>query len=264
MKSWKILAVIAVVGLLALVGLTAVMAFAPRQTSQFAGWGPGGMMGGYGGGMMMGGYNGMMGAGAMGPGKMGPGFGGSARVDPLPLADAKAAVETYLGRLGNSDLAVGEVMVFTNHAYAQVVEKSTGAGAFEVLVDPVTRAVTPEPGPNMMWNLKYGPMAGFAGSGMMMGGYQGYDMSRMMDGGTPPPASAEMPVSQGEAIQTAQRYLDAYLSGTQAEDKADSLYGYYTIHLLRDGNTIGMLSVNGYTQEVFVHFWHGDFVDMAE
>jgi hypothetical protein len=58
MNSWGILVVIAVVGLLALVGLTAMMAFAPRQTPQFAGWGPGGVMGGYGGGMM-GGYSGM-------------------------------------------------------------------------------------------------------------------------------------------------------------------------------------------------------------
>ena len=39
MNSWKMLAVIAVMGLLALVGLTAIMAFVPRQTSQFAGWG---------------------------------------------------------------------------------------------------------------------------------------------------------------------------------------------------------------------------------
>jgi hypothetical protein len=262
-NSWKILAVIAVVGLLALVGLMATIAFAGTRTPQFAGWGTGGMMGAYGGGMM-GGYNGMMGSGPMGPGMMGQGFGGSSQIDPLPVEEATAAVQTYLARLGNSDLAAGEVMVFSNHAYAQVVEKSAGSGAFEVLVDPVTRAVTPEPGPNMMWNLKYGPMAGFGGSGMIMGGYQGYGMGRMMDGVTPAQPSAEMPVSQEEAIQTAQRYLDAYLPGTQAEDAADSFYGYYTIHVLRDGQTVGMLSVNGYTQEVFVHFWHGEFVDMAE
>jgi hypothetical protein len=255
MNSWKILAVIAVVGLLALVGLMATIAFAGPRTPQFAGWGTGGMMGG---------YNGMMGSGPMGPGMMGPGFGQPSQVDPLPVEEVKAAIETYLVRLGNSDLAVDEVMVFTNHAYAQVMEKSTGTGAFEVLVDPVTRAVISEPGPNMMWNLKYGHMAGFGGSGMMMGGYQGYGMGRMMDGVTPAQPSAEMPVSQEEAIQTAQRYLDAYLPGTQAEDEADSFYSYYTIHVLRDGKTIGMLSVNGYTQEVFVHFWHGDFVDMVE
>jgi hypothetical protein len=93
------------------------------------------------------------------------------------VEETRAAVEVYLSRLGEQDLAVKEVMVFTNHAYAQVVEKSTGIGAFEVLVDPVTRAVTSEPGPNMMWNLEYG---------MMMGGYRGYGMDRMMDGATLP------------------------------------------------------------------------------
>jgi hypothetical protein len=266
MNSWKILVVIAVVGLLALVGLMATIAFAGPRTPQFVGWGPGGMMGTYGGGLM-GGYNGMMGPGPMGPGMMGLGFGGSRQVDPLSVEDAKAAVETYLARLGNppqADLAAGEVMVFSNHAYGQVVEKSTGAGAFEVLVDPVTRAVTPEPGPNIMWNLKYGPMASFGGPGMMMGGYQGYGTGRMMDGVTPAQPSAEMPVSPNQAIQTAQLYLEAYLPGTQAEDEADRFYGYYTIHVLRNGGTVGMLSVNGYTQEVFVHFWHGEFVDMAE
>jgi hypothetical protein len=65
-------------------------------------------------------------------------------------------------------------------------------------------------------------------------------------------------------VQTAQRYLDAYLPGTQAGKEADPFYGYYTIHILRDGKTAGMLSVNGYTRQVFIHFWHGEFVDMAE
>jgi hypothetical protein len=31
-----------------------------------------------------------------------------------------------------------------------------------------------------------------------------------------------------------------------------------------DGETVGMLSVNGYTGQVFPHTWHGDFVEMSE
>lgn len=250
--TWKVIAGISVLALLALVGLVATIAFAGPSNSQFAGWGHGGLMQGYG-GSGMGGYNGMM----------GPGFGQLSDVDPVPVNDARTAVEGYLNRLDESDLAVGEVMVFANHAYAQVVEKSTGIGAFEVLVDPVTQAVTPEPGPNMMWNLKYGHMAGFG----MMGGFQGSGMGMRplgMGGFDAPDFSGEMPVSPEEAIQTAQRYLDAYLPGTQAADKADPFYGYSTIHVIDDGETMGMLSVNGYSKEVFVHFWHGDFVDMAD
>ena len=197
----------------------------------------------------------------MGPGMMGPGFGASTDVDPLSLEDAQAAIESYLSRLGDDNLVLKEVMVFGNHAYAQVAERSTGIGAFEVLIDPVTLAVTPEPGPNMMWNLKYGPMASMG----MGSGVPGYGMGRMgMRGPASPDATAQMPVSADEAIQAAQLYLDVYLPGTEANEHADSFYGYYTIHVLRDGKTMGMLSVNGYTQEVFFHFWHGDFVGMAE
>jgi len=68
----------------------------------------------------------------------------------------------------------------------------------------------------------------------------------------------------GMAVEAAQRYLDTSLPGAKAEDKADPFYGYYTLHILRDGKTVGMLSVNGYTQQVFVHTWHGDFVEMSE
>ena len=235
-------------------------------TSARGTFGPGmmnsGMMGG---GMMNGGMmngNGMMNSGMMGSGMMnGRMLGGIssstlAGIQPLPLADARAAVESYLAGLGTSDLVLGEVMIFDNHAYAQIVEKSTGVGAFEMLVDAVTRAVTPEHGSNMMWNQKYSPMAGFSGGimGMMGGTIQNQDV---------PNISAAMPVSADEAIKTAQRYLDTYLPGTQAENKADAFYGYYTIHILRDGTPAGMLSVNGFTRQVFPHTWHGDFVEMA-
>lgn len=73
--------------------------------------------------------------------------------DPISIADAQIAVENYLASLGNEDLDIGEIMVFDNHAYAQIFEKSTSIVAMEVLVDPVTLTVYPEHGPNMMWNL---------------------------------------------------------------------------------------------------------------
>ena len=224
--------------------------------------GNGGMMGGMMNGGMMGG---MMNGGMMNGGMMG-GFSSNtlAGVKPLALDDARAAVTTYLAGLGNGDLAPGEVMIFDNHAYAQVIEKSTSIGAFEVLVDPVTQAVVPEPGPNMMWNRKYSPMSGFGGFGMMamMGGVGAQGSGGMMGGATD--VSAVMPVSPDEAVTTAQRYLDTYLPGAQAGGKADAFYGYYTIHILRDGKPAGMLSVNGVTRQVVPHTWHGDFVEMAE
>ena len=87
--------------------------------------------------------------------------------DPLTLAQAQDAVEKYIATLNNDDLKLAEVMIFDNQAYAEIVEKSTGIGAMEVLVDPATLNVFPEYGPNMMWNLKYGMMAEHGNCGHM-------------------------------------------------------------------------------------------------
>ncbi len=180
---------------------------------------------------------------------------------PLTVAQAFQAATTYLTSLNNPDLKIAEVMVFDNNAYVRVVEQSTAIGAFELLVNPSTLAVTPEPGPNMMWNLKYGAINH---TGMMAGGYG------MMGGNgtlgsygssaTPSAVSATMPVSSSQALQAAQQYLDTALPGTQTASDADPFYGYYTIDILRGGNIVGMLSVNGYNSQVFLHTWHGTFI----
>jgi hypothetical protein len=223
--------------------------------------GPGAMSSG-----MMG--YGMMGSGMMSSGMMGCfGTSGLLAVDPLSPEDARQAVEDYLDGLDNPDFSLGEIMVFENHAYAQIVEDSTGIGAMEVLVDPVTKAVYPEGGPNMMWNLKYSAMSdhGMAGPrpGGMMGGY-GQGPRGMLGAQPSTEISAEMPVSPAQAVTLAQEYLGTYLPGTEADDHADPFYGYYTLHVLRDGEVVGMLSVNGFNRQVFPHTWHGDFLEMAE
>ena len=73
-----------------------------------------------------------------------------------------------------------------------------------------------------------------------------------------------MSVSPEEAIQAAQAYLDRNGTGLQVEDHADPFYGYYTLHTTRNGETVGMLSVNGYTGDVFLHTWHGNFITSQE
>ncbi|MHB8858633.1 MAG: hypothetical protein ACYC6Z_03995 [Thermoleophilia bacterium] len=200
-----------------------------------------GMMGGYAGagGMMGGGYGGMMGS-----------FGGSSDTStpPLTVDQAHDAVNRYLDYRGNSDLKVREVLEFTNGFYARVDEQSTGAGAFEVLIDRNSGVVSPEPGPNMMWNTKYGMMGGAYG-GMMGGGF----------GQARPSITADMPIKKDDARSRAQNYLDRQLPGTSAGDP-DTFYGYYTIEINKDGNTLGMLSVDGYYGQVWYHSWHGTFL----
>ena len=229
-------------------------------------------------------WGGYGGYGMMGPGMVGGwGYGGSQSCDmmgswggtypegieTLTMDEAEAAVERSLKAGNNANLAVGEVMEFSNQFYAIVQEKSTGIGAFEVLLDKVTGAVYPEPGPNMMWNLKYGMMGGY-GAGMMGGGYSyggmmggGRGYGGMMGGTTESALSPDMPVDEAQAIELAQKYLDTARPGTTADEEADAFYGYYTLHVLNDGQVTGMLSVNGYTGQVWYHTWHGAFVDMA-
>ena len=65
-----------------------------------------------------------------------------------------ADVENYLEGYGNN-LQVADIFVFTDaDYYVSVEEKDTGRGAIELLVNPYTGQIYPEPGPNMMWTEK--------------------------------------------------------------------------------------------------------------
>lgn len=200
----------------------------------------GGMMGGYGGMMGYGtGYgSGMMGSGN-GAGYCGADYGASYGVNaaPITIEKSKEYIEQYLAATGNSDLKISEVMEFDNNFYAGVKEKSTGAHAFELLVNKYTGAVSPEMGPNMMWNTKYGHM--------------GWN------------APSQATVTKEQALGIAQEYLGRALPGTKTGD-ADEFYGYYTIEVTKDGKIYGMLSVNSNTGAVWYHSWHGAFVKILE
>jgi len=198
---------------------------------------------------------GMMGRGGFGMGMMGR-FNNNYSGSPLTVDESKQAVESYLTSMNNSDLALKEVMVFNNNAYGLIVEKSTGKGALEVLVDPLIKAVSPEFGPNMMWNLKYSPMG--------MGGYgRGMMGTRGTYGAVQPSTAnvAEMTVTAAQATQNAQQYLDKNIAGTKAASDPMAFYGYYTLDYTKDGKPVGMLSVNGYTGQVWLHTWHGTFIE---
>jgi len=161
---------------------------------------------------------------------------------------ALGIAERYLASLNAPDVDIDEIMEFEQNFYVVFYEKSTGIGAFEMLIDKVTGRIFPEYGPNMMWNTKYGH-GGMMGGGMM----RRYSQS----------PSAQMPISEGEATSIAQRFLDKFYLGTVAEDP-HSFYGYYTIHVTRNGEISGMLSVNGYDGAVWYHNWHGNYFQSLE
>jgi hypothetical protein len=237
-KSLKIaLAVIGGIVIIAL--LFGAGLFVGRIGWGMAGYGPAGMMGSY-------------------------RSGAAANVKPLTIDQTRQAVETYLKGLNNPDLELKEIMIFDNNGYARITEKSTGIGAMELLVDPISQSVFPEYGPNMMWNLKYGHMSGFGG---MMGGF-GRTMGSggMMRGlyTNTESVSASMTVTPEQAVSYAQKYLDQQFPGYQAATDPDPFYGYFTIDILNDGKPTGMLSVNGFTGQVFLHTWHGTFIELSE
>ena len=80
---------------------------------------------------------------------------------PGSLTEAREVFEQAVSNnYGDSNLEVKDVMEFTNNYYAEVRESDTGIGAMELLIDKRSGRVFPEPGPNMMWNTKYGMMGG--------------------------------------------------------------------------------------------------------
>jgi len=176
-----------------------------------------------------------------------------AQSQTITIDNAVQLFESYLSRLGNANLALHEVEEYKNNFYATYYEKNTGIFAFQMLIwkpgsiwtggmmgnGMMSGIVMPEPGPNMIWNTKYGVMGG------MMGIYRQTPTS--------------MTVTSEQAKTIAQQYLDSSFSGTSAGD-VDTFYGYYNVDVLSNGNTFGMLSVNGYTGQVWYHSWHGAYI----
>ena len=186
---------------------------------------------------------------------------------PITLEQAKTIAQQYLASTQNSNLAIKEIMEFQYNFYVMYYEKDTGMGTFEMLIwkqtpspgimgggmgmgggmmrgNAVPGTIMPEPGPNMMWNTKYSPMR----NGMM-----GYENQ----------ASRAMTVSADKAQQLAQAYLDANIKDAKTE-MATQFYGYYTFDFTVGGKIAGMLSVNGYTGQVWYHSWHGVFIQEVE
>jgi hypothetical protein len=267
MKSWKMItiATITVVAAALLVSTAAAMGPFSHSYNPITGYG------GYGGrGGMMGGYYGYTApnqaipqtnyyqpvypfqfGGCMGGYGHGYNYGYNYAVptvnngEQIKLTTAETIAQNYIASTNNPDLTVTHIEEYQYNFYVQVSEKSTGNGAFELLINKYTGSIYPEMGPNMMWNTKYGMMRSGALSGIF---------------GTP---TAEMTLTATQAQTAAQHYLDTYLSGTTTGDVA-TFYGYYTIEVVNGTTPYGMLSVNGYSGQVWFHTWHGAFIAELE
>jgi hypothetical protein len=211
----------------------------PGHSTALSGYAATGMMGTPSPGSMMGNGN----AGGMWSNCYPSGMmGGTTQGKTLTLTQAQQRVQQYIATYGTTPLVIDEVMEFQDNFYAIVKDKSTGHGAFEVLVNKGTGAVYPEYGPAMMWNTQYG----------MMSGMIGYQQS-----------TGPMTIAPTQATTIAMQWLRQHQSGTTTE-APEQFPGYYTLHILKNATVTGMLSVNGFTGQVWYHTWHGALIQMKD
>lgn len=154
------------------------------------------------------------------------------------IEDAKELSDQYITKY-YSGLEISEIMEFTENYYVITIERQTGIGAFELLIDRSSGRISPEPGPNMMWNTKYGRHGRFSDS------------------------SPDMSIDKEDAVMIAQDWLNMNTAGYRVVETT-RFYGYYTMDFGENEEIIGMLSVNGESGEVWYHSWHGDFISMKE
>ena len=176
-------------------------------------------------------------------GHMSGGFLQGGRTTDLSFEEVEDLTNEYLEKKDLSGLEIAEIMEFSKNFYIELYEPGTGIGAIELLVSKSSGAVFPEYGPNMMWNLKYGMHS---------------QIPISQD-------DIDMDITEDEATGLAERYLAKTNTSETVGDEVERFYGYYTIHTLtEDGDIAGMLSINGFTGDVWYHNWHGIFIDMTE
>ena len=173
----------------------------------------------------------------------------------MDIEDIEKSVEEYILNF-EDELQIGDIFVYEDtDYYVSIEEVETGKGAMELLVNPYTGFIYPEHGPNMMWNEKYG----MHGKGHMMwrgrrdyesGEYRWYFPN-------------EQQIQKGEAVHKANEYIQQYFDSDAFTDgQGHDFYGYYTFHIKKGEDTVGMLSVNQYTGDVWFHSWHGEIVEV--
>jgi hypothetical protein len=165
----------------------------------------------------------------------------------ISFEQVKSSAQKYLNDAGLQNVKIKEIMEFSNNFYIEVIEEDTGFGALELLFDKTNGTIYPEYGPNMMWNQKYG---------MRSGMHSRFSVNQPEN---------NMIIDEQKAIELANSYLAKTSQNEFAGNEGQKFYGYYTIDTVNSyGATVGMLSVNSFTGQIWYHSWHGSFVRMEE
>lgn len=155
-------------------------------------------------------------------------------------------IQDYVDRQNNPDLVVARLREFALVYQAEVIERSTGRHAFDLMVSKGASQISPAAGPNIMWNTKYGPTIAEIGGGYGM-------LGRVLA----QPSPGDMTLSEAEARDIAESAIEdmADTSLLLENDTAATFYGFYEFYLDRDGEAVGALAVNGYSGQVWFEDW---------
>lgn len=149
---------------------------------------------------------------------------------PITEDEALRSMQNFSRQYG-SNMEVEDFMIFSGNYYAVLKDQNSSHYTAEVLVDRYSGSAYAEPGPNMMWNTRFG-------AGRVNAEDADYDMTG--------------------AERLANDFLTGYLPGAQIlESKA--MPGYYTFDFGRQ-EIEGMLSVNAHTGQIWVHTWHRSYL----
>ncbi len=149
---------------------------------------------------------------------------------PIAQNEAIKNMESFARQYG-SNVEVEDFMVFSSNYYAVVKDTESDQDIAEIIVDRYSGSIYPEPGPNMMWNTRSGA-------------------GRTRTEGT------EYNLAQAENLT--KDFLGGYLPEAQIMESKE-MPGYYTFDFGRH-DIEGMLSVNAYSGQVWVHTWHGPYL----
>ncbi len=168
----------------------------------------------------------------------------------LTMDQVEERVKDYLRDLDDSNIQVEEIIEFANRFYVRFSEKDTGINAFAALVNPYTGRMYAWHHADKFWNTKY----------------RG-ESYRLFTGDVEPRdwPSGPMTITEGQALINAEEVL---LESGAIEDaevgSAQLFYGYYTIPILRQGDVVGLVNINGYTGAVCYESCHGSVLDSVE
>jgi hypothetical protein len=149
---------------------------------------------------------------------------------PIPQDEAIRNMKSFAQQYG-PNMEVEDFMTFSSNYYGVVKDVNSSQEIAEVLVDRYSGSAYPEPGPNMMWNTQYG-----AGRAQAEG--VSYDLT--------------------DSKKLAEEFLTGYIPEAQIMESHE-MPGYYTFDFGRK-DIEGMLSVNAYSGQIWVHTWHGSYL----